>query len=198
MIRTVALTGNVAAGKSAVADRLRARGVTVIDADRIVHELQRPGEAVFDAIVARFGSAILAADGQLDRAALRRRVFDDADARADLERIVHPAVRARREAQVGAAAARGESVVVCDIPLLFEADDPDAYDAVLVVDAPVALRRERLVRLRGLDPVIADRMIAAQMPSDAKRARADAVIDNDADLETLARRTDEAWERVRQ
>ncbi len=198
MIRTVALTGNVAAGKSAVADRLRARGVTVIDADRIVHELQRPGEAVFDAIVARFGSAILAADGQLDRAALRRRVFDDADARADLERIVHPAVRARREAQVGAAAARGESVVVCDIPLLFEADDPDAYDAVLVVDAPVALRRERLVRLRGLDPVIANRMIAAQMPSDAKRARADAVIDNDADLETLARRTDEAWERVRQ
>ncbi len=198
MIRTVALTGNVAAGKSAVADRLRARGVTVIDADRIVHELQRPGEAVFDAIVARFGPAILAADGQLDRAALRRRVFDDAGARADLERIVHPAVRARREAQVRAAAARGESVVVCDIPLLFEADDPDAYDAVLVVDAPVALRRERLVRLRGLDPVIADRMIAAQMPSEAKRASADAVIDNDADLETLVRRTDEAWERVRQ
>lgn len=198
MIRTVALTGNVAAGKSTVADLLRARGVTVIDADRIVHELQRPGEAVFDAIVTRFGPAVVGADGHLDRAALRRRVFDDAEARDALERIVHPAVRARREAQVGEAAARGESVVVCDIPLLFEADDPDSYDAVLLVDAPVALRRERLVTLRGLDPTIADRIIAAQLPADIKRARADAVIDNDADLETLARRTEAAWQRVRQ
>lgn len=188
-----ALTGNVAAGKSLVTRMLRERGATIIDADQIVRELQVPGEPVFDAIVARFGPGVVAADGTLDRAALRHLVLADEPARRDLERIVHPAVAARRELLTEEARRRGDRVVVVDIPLLFEADDPSRYDAVLLVDAPIALRRQRLIEGRGLDPEEADRLIAAQLPSGPKRNAARAVVDNDADLATLEERVDKAW-----
>jgi len=190
--RIVALTGNIAAGKSAVTAVLRARGIPVIDADAIVHELQRPGTAVFRAIHARFGDEVVATDGTLDRAVLRRRVLEDPVARRDLEAIVHPAVFDRRAALLAAAAAAATPLVVVDIPLLFEVDDPRHYDAVLLVDAPVAERRRRLIELRGLDPVEADRLIALQLPAELKRERADAIIENDGDLDALAERTDRA------
>lgn len=184
-----ALTGNIAAGKSSVARLFAGWGATIIDADAIVHDLQRPGTAVFDAMVARFGPGILRPDGRLDRSALRRLVTADPAARAALEAIVHPAVAARREALVAGARARGAPVVISDIPLLFEAADPDAFDAVILVEAPEGVRRARLIETRGLDPADADRMIATQMPSEAKRARSDFVIDNggsEAALEAAA------------
>jgi dephospho-CoA kinase len=190
--RVVALTGNIAAGKSAVTALLRARGIPVIDADAIVHELQRPGTDVFRAIHARFGDAVLTVEGTLDRAVLRRTVLADDTARRDLEAIVHPAVFARRAALLELATTAGTPLVVVDIPLLFEVDDPRHYDAVLLVDAPVAVRRDRLVQFRGLHPDEADRLIALQLPADRKRALADAIIENDADLATLAARTDRA------
>lgn len=193
---TVALTGNIAAGKSSVAELFRRWGAVVTDADAIVRELQQPGTPVFAAIAARFGPAVIAADGSLDRAALRAIVFTDPAARADLDAIVHPAVAARREELEDAARARGAGVVVHDIPLLFEAADPDLFDAVVLVDAPVAVRRERLIRHRGLAPEDADRMIAAQAPAGPKRARSDVVIDNDGDRATLEQRAREAWEGI--
>lgn len=197
----VALTGNIAAGKSAVAALLARWGAVVIDADTLVRELQRPGEPVFDAIVERFGREILAADGTLDRARLRARVFADPDARAALERIVHPAVQVRRAAMIDAARARGERVAVSDIPLLFESAAQgglrlDEFDAVVLVDAPSDVRRRRLVELRGLAPAAADAMIAAQMPSAEKRDRSTWIIENDADLATLERRTRAVWDRI--
>ncbi len=193
MTRVIALTGNVAAGKSHVARLLRERGATIIDADRIVREVQLPGQPVFEAIVAHFGPAVLAADGTLDRAALRHTVLGDVHARRALERIVHPAVSVRREALTVEARRRGDRMVVVDIPLLFEADDPSRYDAVLLVDAPVAIRRQRLIDERGLDPVEADQLIAAQLPSGPKRNAAQVVIDNDGDLQALEQRVAEAW-----
>lgn len=187
----VALTGNIAAGKSSVARLFAEWGATVIDADAIVHALQQPGTPVFDAMLARFGPGILRPDGELDRPALRRLVLNDPAARADLEAIIHPAVAARRTALIADAVRRDAGIVVSDIPLLFEVADPADFDRVVLVDAPEAARRDRLVRIRGLDPAEADRLIATQLPSAGKRARSHHVIDNDgspAALEAAARR----------
>jgi dephospho-CoA kinase len=189
----VALTGNVAAGKSTVAALFRQWGAAVLDADQVVRELQRPGTPVYHRIVERFGPDIVDAHGELDRPALRRLILADAAARADLNAIVHPAVRAQREGLVAAARAGGARIVVADIPLLFEASDPAEYDAVVLVDAPTPLRRQRLVTMRGLPPEDADRLIAAQMPSEGKRRRSDFVIDNDGDRTQLERRARDVW-----
>ena len=189
----VALTGNIASGKSTVARLFAEWGATVVDADAIVHHLERPGTPVFDAIVARFGPGIVAADGTLDRAALRQRVFAEPAARLELERMVHPAVAAERERLVREAEHRGDRIVVSDIPLLFEAGDPAGFDVVVLVDAPEVVRRERLRRGRELDPESAAAMMAAQLPSEAKRARSHFVIDNSGDLDALRRKTREVW-----
>lgn len=189
MTRVVGLTGNVASGKSSVTAIIRRNGVPVIDADAIVHELQRPGTLVFRAIVARFGAQILAADGSIDRTALRQRMLGNTDDRNALEAIVHPAVFERRAALVRAASDAGAPLIVVDMPLLYEADDPRHYDAVILVDAPRAERRRRLIEDRGLDADDADRLIDMQLPAESKRARADHVIDNDGTLAELEQRT---------
>lgn len=195
-MRVIALTGNVAAGKSTVAARLEAHGALLVDADRIVRALQQPGTAVFERIVARFGPAILAADGSLDRAALRARILADPGERHALEAIVHPAVEVERRRLLARAARDGARVVIADIPLLFEAADPAAYDGVILVDAPEAERRRRLIEDRGMDPEEADRLIGAQWPAAAKRARATWILDNDADLASLQARTDALWQLI--
>src|SRR6266576_3692060 len=159
-VLNVALTGNIAAGKSTVVDLFRRWGATIIDADVLVREAQAPGGEVLAAIAGRFGADVLASDGTLDQAAL--------DA---LNQIVHPAVRRRREELLRAAREGGDLLVVNDIPLLFEALDPAQFDAVVLVDAGVALRRTRLRAMRGLSNDEADRMIAAQMPAERKRAK---------------------------
>jgi len=189
----VALTGNIAAGKSTVAELFRAWGATVIDADRLVREAQAPGSPVLAAIAARFGPDVLDAGGALDRAALRHRVMGDPTALADLNRLVHPEVHRRRAALEAEARARGDRILVSDIPLLFETTDPAAFDAVILVDAPAALRRARLVAERGLTEDEADQMLAAQGPSGPKRERSTFVIDNDGDRAGLQTRAHEVW-----
>jgi dephospho-CoA kinase len=189
----VALTGNIAAGKSAVAELFRRWGATVLDADAIVREVQAPGGPVMRQIVDRFGAAVVRPDGSLDRAGLRRIVMADAGAREALERIVHPAVYARRAELAAEAAARGDRIVVSDIPLLFESGDAGAFDAVVLVDAPEPVRLRRLMERRGLSETEAWGMIRAQLPASAKRARSDYVIDNDGDLAALKRAASEVW-----
>src|SRR5213593_5035253 len=140
----VGLTGNIASGKSTVVDLFRRWGATIIDADVLAREAQAPGGEVLAAIARRFGADVLVADGALDRAALRAKVMGDDAALADLNAIVHPAVRRRRDELLAAAKARGDLLVVNDIPLLFEALDPAQFDAVVLVDAPQPVRRARL------------------------------------------------------
>src|SRR5712692_5730452 len=162
---SVALTGNIAAGKTTVARLFHEWGATVIDADRLAQDAQAPGGPVLARIVGRFGPGTLRPDASLDRAALRR-------------------------AALAEARARGDRIVVTDIPLLFEADDPTGYDAIVLVDAPAAVRRDRIVRERGLGPDEADRMLAAQAPAEGKRSHSDFVIENAgsrAELERVAR-----------
>ncbi len=193
---SVGLTGNVAAGKSSVAQHFAAWGATLIDADELVREVQRPGSSILAAIRRRFGPSVLLPDGALDRDRLRRMMLDDDGARDALGAIVHPAVQHRRAQLQDAAAARGDCIVVHDIPLLFEVLDPDAFDLVVLVDAPVEVRRTRLVA-RGLLEDEATRLIRAQWPSAAKRHRSDVVIDNADTVEDLEQRAWEAWCAIR-
>jgi dephospho-CoA kinase len=190
----VGLTGNVASGKSTVAQLFQGWGATLIDADRLVREAQSPGGWVLRAIVERFGEHMLKRDGTLDRAALRRVVMEDPEARADLNRIVHPEVNRRRAELLAEARARGDRIVVSDIPLLFEATDPAEFDIVVLVDAPEEMRLTRLQAERGLTPVEAERMVRAQLPSSEKRGRSDFIIDNVGDRTTLERLASEVWQ----
>jgi len=191
---SVALTGNIGAGKSTVAGLFKQWGATVIDADELVRQAQAPGQPVLRDIAARFGADVIFNDGSLDRAALRARVLADTTALADLNRIVHPEVRRRRLELMEQARARGDRIVISDIPLLFEADDPKCFDAVVLVDAPEPVRRSRLLASRALSPVEAERMMAAQMPTTTKRTRSDYIIDNDGDLPALERAARSVWE----
>lgn len=190
----VALTGNVAAGKSTVARLFQEWGATLVDSDVIVRELQRPGTEVFDRIVRTFGPEVIQDDGTLDRAALRHRVMNDTTARASLNAIVHPEVLARRQELESSARARGVAILVSDIPLLFEAADPAAFDAIVLVDAPQPTRKERLIDARRLDLQEADRLLAAQDPTESKRDRSDFVIDNDGSLADLERSAQAVWQ----
>ena len=191
---SVALTGNVGAGKTTVAELFKKWGATIIDADQLVREIQSPGQPALVQVAQRFGAGVIRTDGTLDRAALRARVLADPTALADLNRIVHPEVRRRRLTLLEEARARGDRIVVSDIPLLFEADDPASFDAVVLVDAPEMVRRDRLVNLRGLSTVEAERMMQAQQPSAAKRARSDYVIQNDGDVPALERAAALVWQ----
>lgn len=186
----IGLTGNIAAGKSSVARHFAEWGATLIDADALARKAVAPGTPALRAIKARWGAAVFGPDGALDRAALRRVVFADAAERAALDAMVHPDVARLRAAAVGAARAREERLVVCDIPLLFEAGLTNTVDVIVLVDAPRATRLQRLMRERGLDQAEAAAMIDAQWPSEPKRARADWIIENNgttAELKAHAR-----------
>jgi dephospho-CoA kinase len=190
---SVALTGNIASGKSSVAELFRRWGATIIVADELVRQVQAPGSWVLQEIAARFGREVILPDGSLDRTQLRRRVMGDRAALAQLNRIVHPAVQRRRAELLEGARVRGDRIVISDIPLLFEAANPSEFDAVVLVDAPEPVRRGRLIAERGLSPEEADRMIASQDPAGPKRARSDYVIDNDGDRAALERAAVKVW-----
>ena len=194
----LALTGNIASGKSTVASLLAAHGATIIDADRLAREAVAPGSAGLDAVVGRFGSQVLQADGTLDRVALRHRVFNDAAAREALNAIVHPAVRRLRDTAVQAAQARGDRIIISDIPLLFEVGLEHSFDGVIVVDAPPPERLARMVRDRGLSEADAQAMIDAQWPSERKRAGATWIVDNTGSRDALAAQVETLWRSITQ
>lgn len=192
----VGLTGNIASGKSTVVELFKKWGATVIDADSLARDAQAPGSAVLAAIASKFGN-VLARDGSLDRAGLRAKVMGDDAALAALNAIVHPAVQARRLELQQQARERGDAIVVNDIPLLFEVLDPAQFDAIVLIDAPVALRRTRLRTLRGLSNEEADRMITAQMPAERKRPRSTYVIENDGTLAALEKAAKKVFTELR-
>jgi dephospho-CoA kinase len=188
----VGLTGGIGSGKSTVAAKLVARGAHLVDADRIVRELQEPGQPVFVAMVERFGPGIVAADGTLDRQAVADIVFHDAPALADLNAIVHPAVREEigRRAR---AYADTDDVVVLDIPLFSRANLSVPVDGVVVVDVPVETQVERLVQFRGFAEDDARARIARQASRDERLGDADFVIDNGGDEAALDEQVAAAW-----
>ena len=195
--RRVGLTGGIASGKSTAAALLAERGALVIDADVLAREVVEPGTPGLAAVVARFGPAVLAPDGRLDRAALGRVVFGGDEgsrtARHDLEAVVHPAVRARA-AELEAGAAAGQ-VVVHVIPLLVETGQAGSFDLVVVVDVAPDVQRARLLARGGLSEQEADGRIAAQASRAERLAAADVVLDNNGTPDDLARHVDDFWAR---
>ena len=168
-------------------------GATLIDADVLAREAVRPNTQALKDIIKRWGKDVLKNDGSLDRTALRQIVFADQNELDALNRIVHPGVTRLRDREIARARERGDKIVVCVIPLLFERNLVEEFDAIVLVDAPRPLRLERMVASRGLEETDAMNMIAAQMPAELKRARADYCIDNDGSLEELERKVDALW-----
>ena len=188
----VGLTGGIGSGKSTVSALLAAKGAVVVDADAVVHELQRPGTAVFEAMVDRFGNGIVAADGSLDRSAVADIVFNDPDALADLNGIVHPAVGAeivRRMDELSTT----DAVVVLDVPLMVESARGYPVAGLIVVDVDPDVAVRRLVEKRGMREDDARARIARQASREERRARADVIIENSGSLDDLAAQVDRAW-----
>jgi dephospho-CoA kinase len=189
----VALTGNIASGKSEVARIFADLGATVIDADDLAREAVVPGSPALEAIVSRWGKRVLNNDGSLNRAALRSIIFSSDVERLALNAIVHPEVKRLRDGLVDEARTRGDAVVVSAIPLLFEVGLEQEFDRVILVDAPDDVRLSRLVQRRGFSAAEAQRMMNAQMPASAKRSRAHFVIENEKDLKALRRAVERVW-----
>ncbi|WP_282246997.1 dephospho-CoA kinase [Stenotrophomonas sp. PS02300] len=192
----IGLTGGVAAGKTEVTRRFEALGITIADADLAARAVVAPGSDGLARIVAHFGSGILLADGQLDRAALRERIFRSAQERQALEAITHPAIREL----LRQTCKQAESpYAIAAIPLLTEAGGRQQYpwlDRILVVDAPVAVQHARLMQRDGTTADLADRMIAAQASREERLALADDVVVNDGhpdQLQTHLERLDRAY-----
>lgn len=187
----VALTGGIGSGKSSVAALLAEHGAVVIDADQIARDLVQPGQPALAEIVAQFGESVLLPDGSLDRPGLAAIVFGDDDRLAALNAIMHPRI-ARRTAALMSAASPG-SVLVYDMPLLVEQGIRPVWDHIVVVEAPLQLRLQRLARERGIAPDDARARMAAQASDDERRAVADTVIVNDGDREQLAAAVAALW-----
>ena len=187
----IGLTGGIASGKSALEKAFAKQGVVVADADLLAREVVAPGEPALAAVVERFGRDVLQADGQLDRAALRVRVFGDPDQRRALEAILHPAIRARLEAICRAAPG---PYAIATVPLLTEGGGRAAYPwlhRILVVDTPAAVQKARLMQRDGIDATLADQMMAAQASRAERLALADDIVVNDGELAHLQRAADQ-------
>lgn len=193
MIR-IGLTGSLGAGKSTVGKLFEKWGAVRIDADLLARESVEPGTEGLEEIGREFGSRVIAPDGSLDRRALRGIVFADADARARLEAIVHPVVDRLREERLRQARERGATVVVLEIPLLFEKGLRAEFDSVVTVDAPASIRRDRVVSSRGISPDEFVAMENAQWPAGRKRTAADLVIWNSGDSEALEADARRVWD----
>lgn len=182
-IPRIALTGGIASGKSTVARLFAALGAKLIDTDQIAREIVAPPSAVLDRIAQRFGTETLRADGSLDRARLRRLVFEDEAARRDLEAITHPAIAAEVARQCAQA---GGPYQLVAIPLLAESGTADRYARVLVVDVSPATQLRRLMLRDGITEEAAGRMLRAQASRAERLALAHDIIDNEGDTSALA------------
>jgi dephospho-CoA kinase len=191
----VGLTGGVASGKSTVGRILTELGAVVIDADALARDVVAPGTEGLALVVAQFGPDVVASDGSLDRAALGAHIFADVAARRRLEAIIHPRVRALA-AQIEARAPSG-SLVVHDIPLLIETGQQDTFDAVIVVDVPTEVQRQRLQDLRGMSAAAAEARLAAQATRAERLALATYVIDNVGTFEDLRQQVTEVFQVLR-
>lgn len=181
----VGLTGGIGAGKSTVAAMLAERGAVIVDTDLVAREVVAPGGPAHDAVLGRFGT--------LDRSRLADIVFSDQEALADLNAIVHPAVRAAVADRLAAAEPDGDPVVVLVVPLLVESGSDYPTAGVLVVDCPENVAVRRVVDGRGMAEADVRRRLAAQATRDQRLAAADHVVVNDGDLGGLDEQVDTAW-----
>lgn len=179
----IALTGGIASGKSAVAAEFAKLGVAIIDSDVLAREVVQPGQPALQAIVDRFGSDMLDAQGQLNRARMRVHIFNNPAEKQALEGILHPAIRAAQQAR---SAQLGGPYQIHVIPLLVESDSKSRYDRLLVVDCPVDTQLARLIKRDGIDETLARQMLDAQATRAQRLAQADDVLENTGEAADLA------------
>ena len=187
----VGLTGGIGSGKSTVSSLLEGRGAIIIDADAIVREVQLPGSPVLAELAAKFGPEVLAADGSLDRQAVANIVFTDPEALKSLNAIVHPAVGKEMNRRM-IEQRTTKNVVILDIPLLTE-NPREGLQGKIVVDVPVEVQVERLIKFRGFDEADARARISRQATREQRLLTADFVIDNSHDLESLIPQIEKVW-----
>jgi len=178
----VGITGGIGSGKTALTDWLTQRGITVVDADLAARVVVTPGQPALSEIVATFGEGCLQPDGQLDRAALRKQVFEDPEQRKTLEKITHPRIRDELARQLEAAES---AYVVLSSPLLLESGQSELVDISVVVDVPEASQIARTMERDGNDRNLVERIMAAQLDRETRKSRADIVIDNSSSLAAL-------------
>ncbi|WP_201004001.1 dephospho-CoA kinase [Paenibacillus glycanilyticus] len=190
----IGLTGGIATGKSTVAAMLVERGAMLVDADQVAREVVMPGEPALEAVASAFGQAVIHTDGTLDRKALGGIVFNNRDLLAQLENILHPAIRNRMQQRIRQYEEQNpRQLVVADIPLLYETGQEKLYDGVMVVYVPQALQLKRLMERNGIAEEEAQRRIGLQMDIEQKRGRADWVIDNSGSLDETRRQVGDFW-----
>jgi len=180
-IKIIGLTGSIGMGKSTTAQMFRDAGIPVFDSDAEIHKLQAPGSPMLDDIAAAFPGVVTG--GVLDRAALRERVFGDDSARKTLEAITHPALASRMQKAFSDATQSGADMIILDVPLLFEVGRDTICTKTIVVTAPEALQRSRVLARDGMTDDVLDGILAAQMPDADKRARADYLIYTDKGMD---------------
>lgn len=190
----IGLTGGIASGKSTVSRLLVERGALLVDADRIAREIVLPGSPALDQIADRFGADMLLPDGSLDRKRLGNVIFSDAAARKALEEITHPAIRQEMMTQMRRLEEEHpQSLVVVDVPLLYESGLTDRFEEIVVVYVPQAIQLERLMRRDGLSEAEASERLLSQWDIEMKRERADYVIDNSNGIEETRQQVEQFW-----
>ncbi|CAH8716042.1 dephospho-CoA kinase [Paenibacillus thiaminolyticus] len=190
----IGLTGGIASGKSTVSRLLVERGALLVDADRIAREIVLPGSPALDQIADRFGADMLLPDGSLDRKRLGNVVFSDAAKRKALEEITHPAIRQEMMTQMRRLEEEHpQSLVVVDVPLLYESGLTDRFEEIVVVYVPRAIQLERLMRRDGLTEAEASERLLSQWDIEKKRERADYVIDNSKGMEETRQQVEQFW-----
>ncbi len=193
-MKVLALTGGIGSGKSMVARMFAQLGADVIDADQLARDVVEPGQPALEEIATAFGRDILLPDGRLNRGKLAGIIFADPAARARLNAITHPRIRERMDAEI-AARPSGSGVLVVDIPLLYENDRTGSVETVIVVWVDAETQLRRLHERDGLTVEEARQRIAAQLPLDEKRAKADLVIDNSGTRENTGRQVEAIYRR---
>jgi dephospho-CoA kinase len=191
----IGLTGGIGSGKSEVARMLAERGAVVIDADDVAREVVKPGMPALVAIAERFGSDVVAPDGELDRQALADVVFSDVTHLRALEQITHPAIRSLTSAMIVEERLAGTEVLVHEVSILVEMGSSDMYDLIVVVDAPEDVRVHRAVA-RGMNEADVRRRMAAQAERSDLLEAADVVLDNAGDRASLHEQVDALWDRL--
>lgn len=178
----IGLTGGIASGKSAVASEFAKLGVPVIDTDELAREVVKPGKPALQAIVDRFGTSVLDAQGALDRRQMRERIFSNPQDKQALEALLHPAIRSEQQALSGYL---GGAYQIHVVPLLAETQTQGLYDRILVVDCDPAVQMERLLQRDGITRQLAETMIAAQATRAQRLALADDILNNDGHMQDL-------------
>jgi dephospho-CoA kinase len=195
-VKLVGLTGGIASGKSTVAKILEHLGAAIVNADVLAREVVEPDQEAWKDIVARFGPDVLQPDQTLDRQKLRTVIFNDPDARKELEAIIHPRVRALAEQRIREHGAAGFAIVVYEVPLLFEAKIHEWLRPVILVACDIDTQRRRLELRDQIDSAAAQKIIDAQMSLAEKRRLADYVIENNGSLSDLERQVREVLAKI--